>query len=107
VARTFREALLARVAPDLTLKAIAEGAGVSYEQLKKLNQRIDAKTNYEDAMKVSAYFGLTLNEFLEDSLAQDRAALAATYSQLSPAERALLRVIERGRVESDPAAGEK
>lgn len=107
MAKTFRDALLARLAPDMTLKAIADGAGVSYEQLKKLNQRQDARTNYDDAMKVAAFFGLTLDEFLEDDLAQDRAVIAATYSRLSPQERELLRVIERGRSESGPAAGEK
>lgn len=102
---TFRDALLARVAPDLTLKAIADGAGVSYEQLKKVNQRLDAKTNYADAMKVAAFFGLTLNEFLDDRLVEDRAAIAETYSRLSPEERELLRAIERGRHDSGRAEG--
>jgi|GEM_PF-2185182 len=96
MAKTFRDALLSRVKPGLSLKAIADGAGVSYEQVKKIGQRLDAKTNVDDAMKIAAFFGMTVNEFVDDHLAQDRAETAETYNRLSREERLLLQATGRG-----------
>lgn len=90
--KLFRDALLEAVkARKTSLKAVSEGAGVSYEQLKKVSQRPSASTNVDDAVKVANFFGLTLDEFLEDALATDRAAVVHLYTQLSDRERRLLR----------------
>lgn len=99
MSKAFREALLERAGGTgkPSLKTVAEEAGVSYEQLKKVRQGKSQSTNAEDAIKVAAFFGMTLNEFLEDHLAEDRAAVVATYTALSPEERQLLRDAARGR----------
>jgi len=95
--RTFREALLEAVASTHTsLQKVADGSGVSYEQLKKVGQRPDASTNVDDAKRVANFFGVTLDEFLGDDTASDRAAIVATYFQLSEQERLLLRATGRG-----------
>ncbi|WP_118138591.1 hypothetical protein [Oceanicella sp. SM1341] len=96
---TFRDALISRIdAPGgPSLRAVAEGAKVSYEQLKKIKQGKSGTTNVEDAVAVAAYFGLTVNEFLDSNLAADRADVARLYSQLRPEERAILLDAARGR----------
>lgn len=96
--KTFLDALLNALAQrGVSLKAVAEGAGVSYEQLKKVRQRPDASTNVDDALKVANHFGLTLDEFLGDELASDRAAAVSLYSQLTENERRILRAAARDR----------
>ena len=100
--KTFRDALLSAIEQSgISLKAVADGAGVSYEQLKKVRQWPDASTNVDDAVRVANYFGLTLDEFLGDPLASDRAAAVALYMQLSERERRILRVAARDRDASD------
>ena len=54
---TFRQAFIAAVAEaDISVKKVAEAAGVSYEQLKKLNQGKSASTNVDDAQKIAEVF---------------------------------------------------
>jgi transcriptional regulator with XRE-family HTH domain len=97
MAKTFREALLETVErTGKSLKAIADGANVSYEQLKKVSQREGASTNVDDARRVANFLGITLDEFLEDHTAQDRVDAAKLYSQLTPAEREILQATARG-----------
>lgn len=92
MAKTFRTALAeAMRAQQIPLATVADATGVSYDQLRKLLRRDTAKTNYEDALKIAAYFGMTLNEFLEDDLAEDRARLVQTYLRLTEGEREILR----------------
>jgi hypothetical protein len=82
-----------------SLRDVCTGPGVSYEQLKRALQRNKdkpASTNADDAIRVAAYFGMTLNEFVGDDLAQDRAEVAATYSQPTDQERNLLKATGRG-----------
>lgn len=99
MSKTFRNALLTRMSsPDApSWKAVAEGAGVSYEQLKKVKQRDTASTNVDDAVKIAHFFGCTLDEFLGDRLASDRLEIANLYSQLTEEERDLLRDAALGR----------
>lgn len=98
MSRTFKEALRdVAEATGLPIKAIAAGAGVSYEQLKKVMQRDNASTNVDDARKVANYLGFTLDEFLQDELASDRAEVARLYSQLTQVERDFLQAAARGR----------
>ena len=98
--RTFKEALTFHLQkPDgsrLALKAIAEGSGVSYEQLKKVMQRESASTNVDEAVRVANYFGLTLDEFLADETATIRADIVDLYNQLSDQERRFLRDASQG-----------
>lgn len=95
---TFRDALLSAIAATGTSIAdVARGAGVSYEQLKKVGQRAAASTNIDDAVKVANFFGFTIDEFLKDDLASDRLAGARLWFQLTPAEREILRAAARGR----------
>ena len=104
--KTFRDALFSRVdAPGgPSLRAVAEGAGVSYEQLKKLRQRPSATTNIEDAVRVAHFFGLSIDEFMEDSLTSDRLRVVQLYNALSPQERAMLEDLARVRsAPSNPA----
>lgn len=97
--KTFRDALLERAggAGKPSLRAVADETGVSYEQLKKVRQGKSQSTNAEDALKIASFFGMTLNEFLDDQMAEDRAAVVETYNSLSPEERQLLRDAANGR----------
>ena len=95
--KTFRQALLDAIKDGISLTDVAAGAGVSYEQLKKLRQREDARTNVHDAIRVARYFGMTLNEFMADDLQQDRLDLVRTYNSLSPEERDLVRALASAR----------
>ena len=79
------------------VSAVAAGAGVSYEQLKKVMQREGASTNVDDARRVAAYFGLTLDEFFDDNLAEDRLQAAMLWLELTEPEREIVRDAARGR----------
>jgi transcriptional regulator with XRE-family HTH domain len=90
--KTFKDAVeYALKETGVSLSAVAEATGVSYEQLKKLRQRPNASTNVDDAKRIANYFGKSLDEFLGDDLAQDRAAVVEAYNRLTPEERVLLR----------------
>lgn len=96
--KPFRDALLeALEARGWKMKYVAEQSGVSYEQLKKLNQGKSLSTNVDDAIKIAHVFGLTLDELVGDTTAEDRTAVTALWLQLSEAERDLLRAAARGR----------
>lgn len=67
--RTFRDAL--RHALDTEgrkLSDVTREAGVSYEQYKGFLQGKSRSTNVDDAVKVAAVFGVTLEEFLQGHL---------------------------------------
>lgn len=98
MARRFREAFLERLeARGVTLADVARGAGVSYEQLKKVRQRIDGSTNVDDAVRIAHYFGVSLDEFLGDTTIKDRSEMLDLYMQLSDQERAFLLDVARAR----------
>lgn len=59
-----------------TLRSVATAAGVSYEQLKNLKQGKAQKTNVDDAMKVAASFGVSLEDFYRGQLTSAKPALA-------------------------------
>lgn len=62
---TFSEALTkALISSGKSLRQIAESAGVSYEQMKKVKQGKSQSTNVDDAQKVATAIGLTLDQFL-------------------------------------------
>jgi transcriptional regulator with XRE-family HTH domain len=95
--RQFKEALEAhRKEQGVSLKDVADGSGVSYEQLKKVGQRENASTNVDDARKVANHFGLTLDEFLGDRTIEARIEIVQLYNQLSPEERRILQAAALG-----------
>lgn len=51
-----------------SLRSVAIDAGVSYEQLKNLKQGKAQRTNVDDAMKVAAAFGVTLDDLYAGKL---------------------------------------
>ena len=104
--KTFRKALLDALEQTNTkLAAVARATGVSYEQLKKVNQREDASTNVDDAVKVAHFFGQSLDEFLGDTTIEDRSELLDLYSQLSSSEQKFLLDVARARAASGREVG--
>jgi len=64
--QTFREAFIAAIEKsDKSMRQVARDAGVSYEQLKNLAQGKAKSTNVDDAVRIAASFGTTLEEFLD------------------------------------------
>jgi len=85
--KTFREALLEAVKTgNPSLRAVALASGVSYEQLKKLKQGKTQNTNIEDARRIAAYFGKTVEDFIEAPEMRADIELAEIASQLEPVE---------------------
>jgi ribonucleoside-diphosphate reductase alpha chain len=66
----FGDALsLWKNATGLSLRKVAEGAGVSYEALKKLMQREAASTSVENGSRIASVFGVSMQEFLAGPVA--------------------------------------
>ena len=87
----FREALIFwQQKREVSLRAIAEGAGVSYEQLKKVKQIDTRATNFDDGVKVAHFFRLTTEEFLAGEAASSPDALVRALEALSPQAREVL-----------------
>ena len=98
MAQTFRSALLdALEETGLPLSKVAEGSGVSYDQLKKLRQRANASTNVDDARAVANFFGVTLDQFLDDRSLSDRVELVEFYNRLTDQEIEILKAAARGQ----------
>lgn len=106
--RKFRDALIETLASSgATVAQVARDTGVSEEQLKKVRQREGASTNVDDAVKVAHYFGMSLDEFLNDQTKVIRAEVLAQYAQLSIQERAFLRDLALARRVPGPEAAEE
>lgn len=104
----FRDALLRSIErAGVSLAEVARGSGVSYEQIKKIGQRQDGSTNVEAAVAIAHYFGMTLDEFLEDHTAEDRRQIFELYSRLTARERDLLRATAAGLDAQDQAADQE
>lgn len=95
--KTFRTALLEHLASSgITVAELARQTGVSKDQINKLRQRENAKTNVDDALKIAKYFGVTLEAFLEDPGLEARSEIVALYSQLSEVEQEMLLAAAKG-----------
>jgi transcriptional regulator with XRE-family HTH domain len=95
---TFRAALRYWLSVSgRSLKQVADEAGVSYEQLKKVLQRDDASTNFDDGVKVARAFGISVDEFLGDPSSRLRSELLQLFQQLSPQEQQFLLDVARVR----------
>ncbi len=64
--QTFRDAFIAAIqTTGKSMRQVARDAGVSYELLKNLAQGKAKSTNVDDAVRIAASFGTTLEGFLE------------------------------------------
>jgi hypothetical protein len=98
MAKTFRSALLdALKETGLPLSKVAAGSGVSYDQLKKLRQRPLASTNVDDARAVANFFGVSLDQFLDDTSLSARVELVDLRNRLTPEELEILKAAAGGR----------
>lgn len=103
--RKFRDALIDNLArTGVTVAQLARDTGVSEEQLKKVRQHEGASTNVDDAVKVAHYFGMSLDEFLNDQTVAIRAQVLGLYERLTPEERRLLQGLAQGRSAQGRAA---
>lgn len=97
----FRESFLLHVEQSgKSLRHIAEGSDVSYEQLKKLKQGKALTTNVDDAIKIARFFGKTLDEFLDDPSIRKDAELLSLLSDLQPQEREFLLNAARAQIDA-------
>ena len=104
MAKTFRSALLdALEETGLPLSKVAAGSCVSYDQLKKLRQRPNASTNVDDARAVANFFGVTLDQFLDDRSLPARVQLVEFYNRLTDQEIEILKAVAGGQGVLPPA----
>ena len=105
MAKTFRDALLTMIEKQgLSLKKVADGSGVSYEQLKKLKQAKSLSTNVDDARKIARFFGLSLDQFLDGDQLEAQAEIIEIYNRLPESERQFLLRSARGLVEREDSS---
>ena len=108
---TFRDAFLAALKESgVGLKEIHDSTGVSLDILKKLSTERVRSTNADDAVKLAAFFGQTLDEFLQSPDGTSPHALALRYMRLPEHLRQRLDIYLEGledgaqseRPQSDP-----
>ncbi len=77
---------------------LAKGSGVSLDVIKKLRlgERPNSSTTPENALKIAAYFGLTLEAFMKTGETEPGSALADLAQLLTPQEEKLLAAQIRG-----------
>jgi phage repressor protein C with HTH and peptisase S24 domain len=76
--QTFREAFLSAIKnSNKSMRQVALDSGVSYEQLKNLSQGKSKSTNVDDAVRIAASFGISLEALLEGQLTSNRAPTIA------------------------------
>lgn len=57
---------------------------MSYDLLKQLKRREHGSTTVETAHKIARYFGVSLDQFLEDPTLKDPIEIVTLYYQLPP-----------------------
>lgn len=101
--KTFRDAFLESLEiTGLSVSQVAKKSGVSKDQLNKLKQRDNAKTNVDDAKLVANAFGYTLDEFLSDNLRHDKDETVRLWLKLTEMERRLIRSAAKELPFDDP-----
>lgn len=89
----------------VAVTAIAKGSGVSKESLYSLKYGKTLNMSVDDAIRVAAYFGETVEEFMGLTGPRVDDALIRRIEGLSPRERALLQAaIDAFLAPPDPAA---
>jgi len=73
----FREAFLRAIrSTGRPVRQVAAAAGVSYDQLKSLHQGKARRTNVDDALRVIAAFGVSVDDFFAGNLESARPDVA-------------------------------
>jgi len=86
----FRESFIRHVRVyDVSLAQVARTTGVSKHLLDALNQRKTGVPNVADAMKIAAFFGKTVEAFVEETKDKGRDRLPMLIEQLTAEERAV------------------
>lgn len=94
---SFRDALMRHMsAHDTTIAELAAGAGVSPDIIKKLRVRDQATTTAEVAMRIAAFYGKTLEQFIAGAEAGERRKLSSMLDLLSDDEVRVLASQIRG-----------
>lgn len=94
---TFKDALdQALAVTGRSLRSVAIASGVSYEQLKNLKQGKSLRTNVDDAMKVAAAFGVSLEQFYRGQYSPDAPTVAAAGKVGAGAKVDLVDAYEKG-----------
>lgn len=89
--KTFREALIWHMEQTgERIVDICDGTGVSKDVINKLRARPNATTSAENAILISAYFGLSLEEFMKCASSDSGHALSSLVGLLTEEESRLL-----------------
>lgn len=108
---SFAEALSqALETTGISLRSLSAQAGVSYEQLKKVNQGKSLTTNVEDARLVAQAVGVTLDQFLNGEFDAKRPTIAIAGRVGAGARIPLFDAYEKGdgpQVEAPPQLAAK
>lgn len=89
--RKFSDALAWHLAEHgNTLAELSRGAGVSLDILKKLNSRPGSSTKAGTAMKIAAFYGKSVEQFLSCGEVSQRERVAAALDLLEEDELRLL-----------------
>ena len=106
--KRFREAFLQHLeATGTSVASVARGAGVSKDMLHKLKQGRTMAINVDDAIKIAAYFGQTVNEFVGGTREEIEDTLLRQIAQLSQAERKLLAASLRALLDARDQNGQE
>lgn len=96
---SFREALMRHMTEqNTTIAELAAGARVSPDIIKKLRVRDQATTTAEVAMRIAAFYGKTMEEFVAGVDAGERAKLSSMLDLLSDDEVRVLASQVRGMI---------
>lgn len=101
MAGEFRRALMWHMEKHETkITDLARDAGVSRDVINKLRAREKASTDVENGVLIAAYYGKTLNQFLNMEEADSLSRAIALFELLPTRERQLLEAQIRGILNS-------
>lgn len=87
----FRNALLWHMTQqNTTIAALAKGSGVSADVIKKVRSRDNASAKAEDAWRIAAYFGKSLDQFIRLDAPADDQEFRSLLALMTPQEKKLL-----------------
>lgn len=99
MAASFRNALISHMeAEGTTINALCAATGVSRDVIAKVRSRERASTTVENAMKIAAFYGKSVEEFISGAEVSPQSALAQMVTLLDPQERDILLRQLRGMV---------
>jgi hypothetical protein len=101
----FRDALLWHMERhETTITDLVDGAGVSRDVINKLKAREDSSTTVENGVRIAAYYGKTVNEFLARREVTHQDKLATLLDLLPPEAQRLLAAQVEGLLRRKPDA---